>query len=1787
MRAMEVFETGQVPERGVSFRLHLPRTRQGSRRGPIVRQMMPPKQVLAVAAIVLALAWTVCAQTPATLVDLGATAPIPGPVDISQLSASGNRTSPDTLYYYTDGQTDHGTGEPGQTFTSGSTPGYLLTSVSIKSGGLSSSGTTTPLAYVLHLYTVSGSGAAPFLTYTSTPVGFNDGDWLQWRGLSVALAANATYAYSFGKLNSGSSRCDLGVASGNPYAGGEMGLFPPAGGSIASGKSHGYDATFSLGLTTTGGIAVAQPTASPSNTVYAGTTVTFNVMATGTPPLFYQWRTNSANITGATNDSLALTNTATNASGNYDAVIHNNTASTNSPVLVLTVNPASPPIFTAQPAPAAVTNHVTGQMTFAAGVDGSPPIALQWQHEGTNLPGQTGTTLTLANLQAGDAGNYALLATNALGTNLSATATLILSSPNITALNVLTYHNDNTRQGANTNEFVLTLTNVNVTNFGRLFSYVLDGYVYAEPLYVSGVAIPGQGTHNVVFVATEHDSVYAFDADSNAGANGGLLWHTNLGIAALSNYQEFGTRYGGTYTDVVPEMGITGTPVIDLASGTLYVDVFSREVTATTNYYHRIHALNINDGTEQPYSPVVVAASVPGRGVGSTGGVVTFNARQQFQRPAMTLAGGTLFVAYGSYGDTDPYHGWVIGFNATNLLLLTNYVFNTTPNATVADFGANAGEGALWMGGNGLSVDDNTNLYFETANGSFSANTNGRDYSDSFVRLSTTNQLAMADYFTPFNQASLAASDYDLGSGGPLLLPDSAGSAAHPHLIVGAGKEGKIYLVDRDNMGHYHSGNDNQIVQSLPGAIGSAYSSPAYFSHFIYYQGSGDVMKAFLITNGAIAATPVSQSATAFGFPGATPVISANGTSNAIVWITQSDAADSSGPAVLHAYNATNLAQELYNSSQNFSRDNPGGAVKMTLPTVVNGKVYVGAEYALSVFGNTVFLATPAISPNGGVFTNSVTVTLSVTAPGASIYYTLDGTAPGTNSTLYTSPFVLTNAATVEAIAAAPGAVNSGVASASFVNSSALGNGTGLLGQYWTNTTGAAFSNVTFNVSPTLVRTDAVVNFIWTSNGPDPRIGQNNFAARWTGSVQPQYSETYNFYAYHDDGVRLWVNGQLLVNSWGDGYPTTNQGAITLKAQQLYTIRMDYFHGTGLAQAMLAWNSSSTPQAIIPQTQLYPYTNPPPTVILSSPTNGSTYTATASVTVSANADAPYNPVSKVDFYANSTFLGSVSNVPYALTTTGLGAGSYALKAVATDGSGLSKTSAPVNITVATATGLPYGLTNAGTMPAFFNLPSTYYGSLPPLLSQTGVFTNTPNMSPAGGLIPYQPIVALWSDNALKIRYLAVPNNGAPYTPDEQIGFAPTGAWSFPAGTVFVKTFELQTNETNPNSLLRLETRLLVRDINGTVYGVTYKWRPDNTEADLLTISLNQDIVITTATGTRTQTWIYPSPADCLTCHTPVANYVLGVSTRQLNGNFTYPASGNTDNQLRTLNRLGLLNPAFNEATITNFEKLSALTNLTATFQERARSYLDANCAQCHQPGGAGITFDARYETPLASQNITNAPVVGNLGYDNAHVVTPKDVWRSILYDRMNTVNPDIQMPDFRTLIDTNAVAVIAAWINSLPGIPALAPPTITPNGGTFTSLVNITLQAPDNNATIYYTLDATLPTTNSFPYSASFLLTSNATVTASAFETNFNNSVSVSALFVVQPFLFTGPGFFTNQVFQLGFSGAAGSNYVLLATTNFVNWTPLSTNLAASNLFNLFDPYASNFPYRFYRVQGQ
>src|SRR5665213_3669698 len=1094
---------------------------------------------------------------------------------------------------------------------------------------------------------------------------------------------------------------------------------------------------------TLNGQVVSTGNLAPSVTIYYGTA------DGGTNPA--AWANNialgaqsgnfSANITGLTpNTKYYFTATATNSAGGAWAApsLSFNTVNVTLPVLT------NLPAVNVQATSAALGGQVvsvggsTPTVTLYYGTTdgGNNPAA--WANNVT-FGAQSGNfSITVFGLATNTIYYFTVTGTNAAGGAWATPSKTFTTLASLTQLPVLTYHYDNTRACANINETILTPANVNTNNFGKLFTYNVDGYVYAQALIATNVTIPGKGVHNVLYVATENDTVYAFDADNYVPTP---YWTNSFINAAAGIIPVPGSDANGNITPII---GITATPVIDPATGTIYVEARTKETSGSnTSYVHRLHALDITTGLERTAynSPMLITVTnYPGTGTpgqGDTNGpYVLWNGLREQCRPALLLANGMVYLCYASPGDHDPWYGWVFSYDAHTLA--QTGTFNTAPNI---------GRGGIWMTGNGPAADTNGAIYLNTGNGSFDANTDGSDYGDSILKLTNgPSGLKLADYFTPYNQSTMNNQDLDVSSAGLLLLPPVNGT----NLLFSGSKFGTAYLLNTANMGKYNSSSDSQIVQALVGAVQGQWSSPAYFNGMLYFiacqnQGGGsDVIKQFAISGNSITTTPVAQGSTAYTYPGATPTVSANGTSNAVLWAIQSSAYGSSGPAALHAFNATNVAQEFYNSSQNLARDNPGAAVLFTVPAVVNGKVYVGGQYAASVFGNGIFLAAPTISPNGGVFSGSVTVTLADATPGTSLYYTIDGSSPDTNSILYSGPFNLTNSAALHVVAVKPGYVNSAVTAAGFINSASIGQGVGLRGQYWTNTTATAFANASFNTPATLVRTDAVVNFNWNTVGPDPKIGQTKFAVRWTGSVQPQFNETYTFYATADDGVRLWVNGQLLADGWVDQAPTTYQGSITLKAQELYNIRMDYYQNGGGAVAQLQWSSPSTTQVTIPQTQLNPYTNPPPSVVLNTPTNGSTYTASASVTMNASAAGQYNNIASVGFYVNGAYQGSVSNLPYTLTATGLAAGSYALTAVVTDGSGLASTSATVNITVNPGSGQPYGLTTRGTVPPFFNMPQTINGVLPPLLSQTGVFSNTPSMIPTNGLIPYNPNTPLWS-----------------------------------------------------------------------------------------------------------------------------------------------------------------------------------------------------------------------------------------------------------------------------------------------------------------------------------------------------------------------------------------------------------------------------------------------------------
>jgi hypothetical protein len=516
--------------------------------------------------------------------------------------------------------------------------------------------------------------------------------------------------------------------------------------------------------------------------------------------------------------------------------------------------------------------------------------------------------------------------------SLSLTSTVYVA----TCPGVFTYHNDNFRTGQNLNETVLTPANVNYANFGKLFDFPLDGLSFASPVYVANLNIPGQGYHNVVYAATEHDSVYAFDAD---GLTNAPLWQVSF-INPGAGVTTVPAADTGETGDIPDEIGITSTPVIDPASGTLYVVAKTKEVSGgNATYVQRLHALDLTSGADK-LPPAVIQATVSGNGSGSSGGHLPFSVLHQNQRTGLLLANGIVYFGFSSHGDNPPFHGWVMGYNATNLQQVM--VFCDTPNGD---------HGGIWMDGDGVAVDAQGNLYCISGDGTFDANTGGKDYADSFLKLSTAG--AVSDYFTPHVQGTLQSQNLDLGSGGVLLLPDQAGT--HPHEMISAGKNGSIYLVDRDAMGHYNANNDTDVqsVQNIftkvTGIEGGNFGSPVYFNGYVYFSPVSDNVQAFHLSNGLITTTPTSYSAETYDIRGGTLAISANGNGNGILWALQSN--DVTAPGVLHAYDAGNLANELYTSDDAGSRDTLDAWWKFTVPVVANGKVFVTSVGQLTAYG--------------------------------------------------------------------------------------------------------------------------------------------------------------------------------------------------------------------------------------------------------------------------------------------------------------------------------------------------------------------------------------------------------------------------------------------------------------------------------------------------------------------------------------------------------------------------------------------------------------------------------------------------------------------------------------------------------------------------------------------------------------------------------------------------------------------------------------------------------------------
>ena len=613
----------------------------------------------------------------------------------------------------------------------------------------------------------------------------------------------------------------------------------------------------------------------------------------------------------------------------------------------LTITAAAPPPITVTVLPPTVSLPVGGTQQFTAQVQNSSS-GVNWQVNGIANGNSSVGTINSSGLFTAPA-NVPSPATVTISAVLQSDATIFGSAgatvtPLAAFTGIYSWRNDSGLTGQNRQETALTPATVTPGNFGKLFACAVDGYVYAQPLYVPNVTISGAGTHNIIYVATEHDSVYAFDADANPCRP--PLWQASFLDPTVGATTVPSTDVGTT--DITPEIGITGTPTIDPATGILYVSAETKELSGSSFVYvHRLHALDILTGNEKPGSPAVIRASVTGTGDGASGGQVAFDALTANQRAGLLLAGGNVYLAFASHADLDPYHGWLLAYTYNGSALAQVAAFNTTPNGM---------RGGMWQSGAPPSADASGNIFAVTSNGTFDLSTPRTDYAETLLKLRVSGSPAsfsVADTFTPSNQIVLTANNTPLGSTGALLLPDQTGT--HPYVALFGDLTGKLYVANRDNLGGYTPGGPDKILQTLnlPNEITS---TPAYSSATaaIYVAAAYDHLKMFSFSSGTLAGSPSSQSAATFPFPGGSPAISSNGASGAVVWILDTSGFAASDPnarrAVLRAYDAANLTNELYDSAQ-ISTDGAGAAVKFTVPTVANGKVYVGTQNEISVYG--------------------------------------------------------------------------------------------------------------------------------------------------------------------------------------------------------------------------------------------------------------------------------------------------------------------------------------------------------------------------------------------------------------------------------------------------------------------------------------------------------------------------------------------------------------------------------------------------------------------------------------------------------------------------------------------------------------------------------------------------------------------------------------------------------------------------------------------------------------------
>ena len=1283
---------------------------------------------------------------------------------------------------------------------------------------------------------------------------------------------------------------------------------------------------------------------------------------------------------------------------------------------------------------------------------------------------------------------------------------------------VTTWHNDIGRTGQNLNETVLTTSNVNATQFGKLFSQTVDAQVYAQPLYLPNVTIAGQ-QHNVVFVATENDTVYAFDADNNGGSNASPLWQASMLTAA------HGAASGATAvpaselsSDITPLVGITGTPVIDPSTNTLYVVSKSLE---GGNAVQRLHALDVTTGNEKFSGPVVITATVAGTGNGSSGGQLAFDPMWENQRPGLLLLNGIVYIAFGSHGDNGPWHGWILGYNAATLKQTGAY--NATPNGVGAGF---------WMSGAGLAADQLNpstqpygRLFAATGNGDYTGATpytNSLDYGDSILNLNLANGApTMQDEFTPSDQANMDGEDGDLGSGGTMVIPTQT-TGSYPHLLVQVGKEGTLYLINRDSMGGYNS--VDSVVQEIEWGVGQvgAWSSAAYWNGNVYYWGRADNLKCFPLVNGQLSTNPTESSET-YGFPGATPSISANGTTQGIVWSIDSEAYTSSGSAVLQAHNASNCATTLYSSATNSSRDNPGGAVKFTVPTIANGKVYVGAMGQISVYGllgATQQAATPVINPGSETFTASVSVTITDSTPGATIYYTTNGSTPTTSSTVYSGPITVSATETINAIANASGYLASQMATATYTD----------ITQASPPTFSVGAGTYTSTQSVTLSDTTPGAAIYYTTDGSTPTTSSSLYT---TGSsITVASTETINAIAvasgYLNSAVASATYTIVAPINFPDGF-SNSQGQIILNgSSQLDDSRLQLTDG-GYSESGSAW--FVTPVNIQSFTTNF-------TFQLSNPVaDGITFTIQGQGISALGANSsglgyqniPNSVVVKFDLYndagegINSTGFyvnGANPTVPSIdLSSTGIDLHSDDTMDVSLvyDGTTLAMTITD-NVTMASySTSIP------------INIPATVGGNT----AYVG-FTGSTNSSNSSS----QKLLT-WS-----------------FTPGSVVSLPVFQ----PVGGIYQAAQSVTISDSTPNAAIYYTTNGTIPTTSSTHYtGTAIPMSSNETIEAIAVASGFANSAVASSSYTISST--VPAPTFSLPSGTygtsviTIADSAPGATVYYTTDGTTPTTSSTKYTGAITLNTAGTI-------TLKAIAVLSGFANspvataiytiqlpLTApVFSPASGSYTTAQSVTISASAGATIYYTTNGTAPTTSSAVYSGPIT----------VSSSETLEAIAAE---------------TGYANSAVATATYTIT-----PTLSAPTFSVAAGTYTSAQTVSISDATAGTTIYYTTNGTTPTTSSTKYTGAITVSSTETVEAMAVETGYTNSAVAIAAYTISSGSGTSTSVFNISNFasvatQLAFNGNTKLDGAKLQLTdgglseNSSAWysTPVSVNSFTTN----------------------